>query len=300
MDKNILTEQIKFNDEDIETKFSYFYKYFKNKCLIELNKDILVRFNFINEDGFYNKEAFLLMDHNPFTMLNINIYDKNKKLIDKRDYSSLSIIEIYDLLFSIYKDKYEEVIIDRQYKEIKEKLPRIAFLIILVYSLIYKTWDSNKAFIINFYDDFVKIEFDINENSSFNNEHECDDGELICSPLSSITNLFIQLRHISTIWSDKSIINEIYKGYKYKPMFNISKTKAIIDIPAFNYYPSWSYDENKIIDCLLKKDGLGLTCKEIGLEIHYSYRKVTRIIKKLVETGYIKKGEGLVATKYYL
>ena len=48
MDKNILTEPIKFNDEDIKTKFSYFYKYFKNKCLIELNKDILVRFNFIN------------------------------------------------------------------------------------------------------------------------------------------------------------------------------------------------------------------------------------------------------------
>lgn len=299
MDKNILKEQIKFNDEDIENKFSYFAKYFKNKCLIELNKDILVRFNFINEEGFYNREAFLLMDHNPFTMLNINIYDKNKKLIDKRDCSSLSVIEIYDLLFSIYKDKYEEVIIDRQYKYIKEKLPRIPFLIILVYSLIYKTWDSNKAFIIHFYDDFVKIEFDIYENSSFINEHEYN-GELICSPLSSITNLFIQLRNISTIWSDRNIINEIYKDYKYKPMLNISKTQAIINIPSFNYYPSWNYDENKIIDCLLKKGGLGLTCKEIGLEIHYSYRKVTRIIKKLVETGYIKKGEGLVATKYYL
>ncbi len=299
MNKNILNEQIKFNDEDIETKFSYFSKYFKNKCLINLDKNILSRLNFINEDGFYNKEAFLLMNDNPFTLLNVNIYDKNNKLIDNKDYASLSIIEILDHLYSIYKDKYEEVIIDRHYKDIKEELPRIPFLIILVYSLIYKAWDSNEAFIIHFYDDLVRIEFDLDENSSFNNKNNYDD-EIISSPLTSITNLFIQLHNISTIWSDKNIIEEIYKGYKYKPMFNISKTKAIINIPSFNYEPSFTYDQNKIIDCLLKNGGIGLTCKEIGLEIHYSYRKVTRIIKKLVETGIVKKGEGLVATKYYL
>lgn len=299
MNKNILNEQIKFNDEDIETKFSYFSKYFKHKCLINLDKNILSRLNFINEDGFYNKEAFLLMNDNPFTLLNVNIYDKNNKLIDNKGYASLSIIEILDHLYSIYKDKYEEVIIDRHYKDIKEELPRIPFLIVLVYSLIYKAWDSNKAFIIHFYDDLVRIEFDLDENSSFNNKSNYDD-EIISSPLTSITNLFIQLRNISTIWSDKNIIEEIYKGYKYKPMFNISKTKAIISLPSFNYEPSFTYDQNKIIDCLLKNGGIGLTCKEIGLEIHYSYRKVTRIIKKLVETGIVKKGEGLVATKYYL
>lgn len=311
MDIEILNQKIEFNESDLDTKFSYFSKFFKEKILISLDLNVLKRFEFVDENNIYNKESYLLMDNNGITKLKINYCNKKEnKIIESKEYLGLSIIEIYNLLFNIYKDKYEHIVYDRMYKDVFEDLPRIPYLLSLAYSILYKSWDSDKYFVINYYEDLIIFDFDIDVNSKFNVNKKYDEeyiNDEININLPLIQNLFVQLGFIRYISTDIKEIDKIYNDYKekhddykYKPQFYITPIHGNIKLPSYYYKPSYGYDEIQVMDYLRSTNGLGATCKEIGWYIHYDYRKVMRIIKKLVKEGYVIKGDSDIATKYYI
>lgn len=304
MNIDILDNKLEYNESDLITKFGYFTKFFKEKLLIDLDLKILKKFGFVDEDNIYNKEAYLLMDNNPFTKLRINYCDKkNNTILNSNEYTGLSIIELFFLLFDIFKERYEHIKIDRHYKDIIDDLPRNAYLLSLAYSLLYKSWDSDKYFIVNYYNDLITFDFDIDFNSKFNITQKYDTENYeheVNINLPLIQNLFVQLGYIRRISLDKKLIDDCYEELKYKPQFHITPTNGNIKLPARNYEPSYGYDERQVMDYLRSTNGQGATCQEISWFIHYDYRKVVKIIKKLLKEGYVTKSDNDIATKYYI
>lgn len=293
--KNMSFEELEVQND---LKFDSFNKKIQETMNITLTRDILKTFGLINDNEKYNNAALIISDNNTLAGIDIIKFGNNiNEIMDRVIIEKKSIFEMFDIAYETFKKYYTYEEINGINRKTIELIPINAFREALANALIHRTWDDTSKIRISMFNDKVEITSPGGLLHSITKE-EYLNGQISKPRNPILANVFFRLKYIEMFGTGILRIKEMYESYKFKPDFKVYENSISVILPLINLKPQLTLDESKIIDYLSK--GFIASSSELIIQTGFSKDKVLRLIKSLVNKGYVKvSGEGK-ATKYSL
>ena len=291
--KNMYFEELPY---DGKLEFNYLRKVFKDNLNVELNDDIFKTLGLVDKNGNYNNAAAILADENNFSGIDIIRFGNNiNEIMDRGTLEGKSIFEQYNFAFDYYNKNYVYELIDGPERKVIHKIPENAFREALANALIHRTWDDTPNIRISMLKDRITITSPGGLLSSVSKE-EYLNGQVSKLRNPIIAHIFFRLKMIEMFGTGILRIKDLYKDLPVKPDFKIYDNSITVELPTIDSKLSVSKDEQIILDYLNK--GLLATSGDIVIGTGLSKDKVLRLMKNLINNGYVKVSGVGKATKY--
>lgn len=291
--KNMYFEELPY---DGKLEFNYLKKIFKEKLNVELNNDIFKTLGLIDKNGNYNNAAAILADQNNFSGIDIIKFGDNiNEIMDRGTLNGKSIFELYDFAFDYYNKNYVYELIDGPERKVIHKIPENAFREALANALIHRTWDDTPNIRISMLKDRISITSPGGLLSSVSKE-EYLNGQVSKLRNPIIAHIFFRLKMIEMFGTGILRIKDLYKDLPVQPEFKIYDNSITVELPTIDSKLNVTKDEQKILDYLNK--GILATSGDIVIGTGLSKDKVLRLLKNLINNGYVKVNGIGKATKY--
>ena len=291
--KNMYFEELPY---DGKLEFNYLRKVFKDNLNVELNDDIFKTLGLVDKNGNYNNAAAILADENNFSGIDIIRFGNNiNEIMDRGTLEGKSIFEQYNFAFDYYNKNYVYELIDGPERKVIHKIPENAFREALANALIHRTWDDTPNIRISMLKDRITITSPGGLLSSVSKE-EYLNGQVSKLRNPIIAHIFFRLKMIEMFGTGILRIKDLYKDLPVQPDFKIYDNSITIELPTIDSKLSVSKDEQIILDYLNK--GLLATSGDIVIGTGLSKDKVLRLMKNLINNGYVKVSGVGKATKY--
>ena len=291
--KNMYFEELPY---DGKLEFNYLRKVFKDNLNVELNDDIFKTLGLVDKNGNYNNAAAILADENNFSGIDIIRFGNNiNEIMDRGTLEGKSIFEQYNFAFDYYNKNYVYELIDGPERKVIHKIPENAFREALANALIHRTWDDTPNIRISMLKDRITITSPGGLLSSVSKE-EYLNGQVSKLRNPIIAHIFFRLKMIEMFGTGILRIKDIYKDLPVQPDFKIYDNSITVELPTIDSKLSVSKDEQIILDYLNK--GLLATSGDIVIGTGLSKDKVLRLMKNLINNGYVKVSGVGKATKY--
>lgn len=291
--KNMYFEELPY---DGNLEFNYLKKIFKEKLNVELNSDVFKTLGLIDKNGNYNNAAAILADQNNFSGIDIIKFGDNiNEIMDRGTLEGKSIFEQYDFAFDYYNKNYVYELINGPERRVIHKIPENAFREALANALIHRTWDDTPNVRISMLKDRISITSPGGLLSSVSKE-EYLNGQVskLINPI--IAHIFFRLKMIEMFGTGILRIKDLYKDLSVQPEFKIYDNSITVELPTIDSRLNVTKDEKSILDYLSRV--VQATSGDIVIGTGLSKDKVLRLMKNLINNGYVKvKGIGK-ATKY--
>ena len=291
--KNMYFEELPY---DGKLEFNYLRKVFKDNLNVELNDDIFKTLGLVDKNGKYNNAAAILADENNFSGIDIIRFGNNiNEIMDRGTLEGKSIFEQYNFAFDYYNKNYVYELVDGPERKVIHKIPENAFREALANALIHRTWDDTPNIRISMLKDGITITSPGGLLSSVSKE-EYLNGQVSKLRNPIIAHIFFRLKMIEMFGTGILRIKDLYKDLPVQPDFKIYDNSITVELPTIDSKLSVSKDEQIILDYLNK--GLLATSGDIVIGTGLSKDKVLRLIKNLINNGYVKVSGVGKATKY--
>lgn len=291
--KNMYFEELPY---DGKLEFNYLRKVFKDNLNVELNDDIFKTLGLVDKNGNYNNAAAILADENNFSGIDIIRFGNNiNEIMDRGTLEGKSIFEQYNFAFDYYNKNYVYELIDGPERKVIHKIPENAFREALANALIHRTWDDTPNIRISMLKDRITITSPGGLLSSVSKE-EYLNGQVSKLRNPIIAHIFFRLKMIEMFGTGILRIKDLYKDLPVQPDFKIYDNSITVELPTIDSKISVSKDEQIILDYLNK--GLLATSGDIVIGTGLSKDKVLRLMKNLINNGYVKVSGVGKATKY--
>ena len=291
--KNMYFEELPY---DGKLEFNYLRKVFKDNLNVELNDDIFKTLGLVDKNGNYNNAAAILADENNFSGIDIIKFGNNiNEIMDRGTLEGKSIFEQYNFAFDYYNKNYVYELIDGPERKVIHKIPENAFREALANALIHRTWDDTPNIRISMLKDRITITSPGGLLSSVSKE-EYLNGQVSKLRNPIIAHIFFRLKMIEMFGTGILRIKDLYKDLPVQPDFKIYDNSITVELPTIDSKLSVSKDEQIILDYLNK--GLLATSGDIVIGTGLSKDKVLRLMKNLINNGYVKVSGVGKATKY--
>ena len=291
--KNMYFEELPY---DGKLEFNYLRKVFKDNLNVELNDDIFKTLGLVDKNGNYNNAAAILADENNFSGIDIIKFGDNiNEIMDRGTLEGKSIFEQYNFAFDYYNKNYVYELIDGPERKVIHKIPENAFREALANALIHRTWDDTPNIRISMLKDRITITSPGGLLSSVSKE-EYLNGQVSKLRNPIIAHIFFRLKMIEMFGTGILRIKDLYKDLPVQPDFKIYDNSITVELPTIDSKLSVSKDEQIILDYLNK--GLLAKSGDIVIGTGLSKDKVLRLMKNLINNGYVKVSGVGKATKY--
>lgn len=291
--KNMYFEELPY---DGKLEFNYLRKVFKDNLNVELNDDIFKTLGLVDKNGNYNNAAAILADENNFSGIDIIRFGNNiNEIMDRGTLEGKSIFEQYNFAFDYYNKNYVYELIDGPERKVIHKIPENAFREALANALIHRTWDDTPNIRISMLKDRITITSPGGLLSSVSKE-EYLNGQVSKLRNPIIAHIFFRLKMIEMFGTGILRIKDLYKDLPVQPDFKIYDNSITVELPTIDSKLSVSKDEQIILNYLNK--GLLATSGDIVIGTGLSKDKVLRLMKNLINNGYVKVSGVGKATKY--
>lgn len=291
--KNMYFEELPY---DGKLEFNYLRKVFKDNLNVELNDDIFKTLGLVDKNGNYNNAAAILADENNFSGIDIIKFGDNiNEIMDRGTLEGKSIFEQYNFAFDYYNKNYVYELIDGPERKVIHKIPENAFREALANALIHRTWDDTPNIRISMLKDRITITSPGGLLSNVSKE-EYLNGQVSKLRNPIIAHIFFRLKMIEMFGTGILRIKDLYKDLPVQPDFKIYDNSITVELPTIDSKLSVSKDEQIILDYLNK--GLLATSGDIVIGTGLSKDKVLRLMKNLINNGYVKVSGVGKATKY--
>lgn len=291
--KNMYFEELPYEGK---LEFNYLRKIFKEKLDIELSNDIFKTLGLIDKNGNYNNAAAILADENNFSGIDIIKFGNNiNEIMDRGTLEGKSIFEQYDFAFDYYNKNYVYELIDGPERKVIHKIPENAFREALANALIHRTWDDTPNIRISMLKDRIIITSPGGLLSSVSKE-EYLNGQVSKLRNPIIAHIFFRLKMIEMFGTGILRIKDLYKDLPVQPEFKIYDNSITVELPTVDSSLNVTKDEKTILDYLRKV--IQATSGDIVVSTGLNKDKVLRLMKNLINNGYVKVNGVGKATKY--
>ena len=288
-------EELKARKQDLE--FKVLKKELEEKLLLKnFSKDVLKTLNLYDDKNGYNNAAELLADKNTFSGVDIAKFGKSiDEILDRNLFVNISIILQYQKTLEAFNRyyKYEQILGSERIE--KELIPEKAFREVIANALIHRTWDVNSNIRISMYEDKIEVSSPGGLPSGIS-EKEYLNGQISQLRNPILANIFFRLKYIEMFGTGIRRINESYKNFAVKPVFEIFENSIKITLPITKTELFLTTDEKIIMDILEK--GNILSSSEILEKVEFKKDKLNRILKNLIQKNYIDVIGNGRGTKY--
>ena len=288
-------EELKARKQDLE--FKVLKKELEEKLLLKnFSKDVLKTLNLYDDKNGYNNAAELLADKNTFSGVDIAKFGKSiDEILDRNLFVNISIILQYQKTLEAFNRyyKYEQILGSERIE--KELIPEKAFREVIANALIHRTWDVNSNIRISMYEDKIEVSSPGGLPSGIS-EKEYLNGQISQLRNPILANIFFRLKYIEMFGTGIRRINESYKNFAVKPVFEIFENSIKITLPIIKTELFLTTDERIIMDILEK--GNILSSSEILEKVEFKKDKLNRILKNLIQKNYIDVIGNGRGTKY--
>ena len=288
-------EGLKARNQDLE--FNILKKELEEKLFLNnFSKDILKTLNLYDEKNGYNNAAELLADKNTFSGTDIAKFGKNiDEILDRNLFTNISIISQFQNTLEVFNRyyKYEQILGSERIE--KELIPEKAFREVIANALIHRTWDVNSNVRISMYEDKIEVSSPGGLPSGISKK-EYLNGQISQLRNPILANIFFRLKYIEMFGTGIRRINESYKNFAVKPVFEIFENSIKITLPIIKTELFLTTDERVIMDILEK--GNILSSSEILEKVEFKKDKLNRILKNLIQKNYIDVIGNGRGTKY--
>ena len=288
-------EELKARKQDLE--FKVLKKELEEKLSLKnFSKDVLKTLNLYDEKNGYNNAAELLADKNTFSGTDIAKFGKNiDEILDRNLFTNISIISQFQNTLEVFNRyyKYEQILGSERIE--KELIPEKAFREVIANTLIHRTWDVNSNVRISMYEDKIEVSSPGGLPSGISKK-EYLNGQISQLRNPILANIFFRLKYIEMFGTGIRRINESYKNFAVKPVFEIFENSIKITLPIIKTELFLTTDERVIMDILEK--GNILSSSEILEKVKFKKDKLNRILKNLIQKNYIDVIGNGRGTKY--
>ena len=288
-------EELKARKQDLE--FKVLKKELEEKLSLKnFSKDVLKTLNLYDEKNGYNNAAELLADKNTFSGTDIAKFGKNiDEILDRNLFTNISIISQFQNTLEVFNRyyKYEQILGSERIE--KELIPEKAFREVIANALIHRTWDVNSNVRISMYEDKIEVSSPGGLPSGISKK-EYLNGQISQLRNPILANIFFRLKYIEMFGTGIRRINESYKNFAVKPVFEIFENSIKITLPIIKTELFLTTDEKVIMDILEK--GNILSSSEILEKVEFKKDKLNRILKNLIQKNYIDVIGNGRGTKY--
>ena len=288
-------EGLKARNQDLE--FNILKKELEEKLFLNnFSKDILKTLNLYDEKNGYNNAAELLADKNTFSGTDIAKFGKNiDEILDRNLFTNISIISQFQNTLEVFNRyyKYEQILGSERIE--KELIPEKAFREVIANALIHRTWDVNSNVRISMYEDKIEVSSPGGLPSGISKK-EYLNGQISQLRNPILANIFFRLKYIEMFGTGIRRINESYKNFAVKPVFEIFENSIKITLPIITTRLFLTTDEKIVMDILEK--GAILSSSEILKMTELKKDKLNRLLKKLIQKNYIDVIGNGRGTKY--
>ena len=288
-------EELKARKQDLE--FKVLKKELEEKLSLKnFSKDVLKTLNLYDEKNGYNNAAELLADKNTFSGTDIVKFGKNiDEILDRNLFTNISIISQFQNTLEVFNRyyKYEQILGSERIE--KELIPEKAFREVIANALIHRTWDVNSNVRISMYEDKIEVSSPGGLPSGISKK-EYLNGQISQLRNPILANIFFRLKYIEMFGTGIRRINESYKNFAVKPVFEIFENSIKIALPIIKTELFLITDERVIMDILEK--GNILSSSEILEKVEFKKDKLNRILKNLIQKNYIDVIGNGRGTKY--
>jgi len=288
-------EELKARKQDLE--FKVLKKELEEKLSLKnFSKDVLKTLNLYDEKNGYNNAAELLADKNTFSGTDIAKFGKNiDEILDRNLFTNISIISQFQNTLEVFNRyyKYEQILGSERIE--KELIPEKAFREVIANALIHRTWDVNSNVRISMYEDKIEVSSPGGLPSGISKK-EYLNGQISQLRNPILANIFFRLKYIEMFGTGIRRINESYKNFAVKPVFEIFENSIKITLPIIKTELFLTTDERVIMDILEK--GNILSSSEILEKVEFKKDKLNRILKNLIQKNYIDVIGNGRGTKY--
>lgn len=249
-------------------------------------------------DEGYNQAGEMLADENAFPGVDVARFgDSINIILDRETFAGISILDQYGKVMTMYRKYY-------QYEEIKgalrvkvEKIPEEAFREAIANALIHRTWDIDAHIRVAMYENLIEIISPGGLPKGMTKE-EYLDGQISILRNPIIGNIFFRLHHIERFGTGVKRINNAYSQSEVKPRFEVYENSIKVILPVMKKGLDLSDDEKLIYQSF--SGNRKLSSSEVVEYTGFGKTKVIKLLKSLVDQGYIKvEGRGR-GTKYIL
>ncbi|RRD37367.1 AAA family ATPase [Fusobacterium nucleatum] len=288
-------EELKARKQNL--KFEVLTKELEEKLSLKnFSKDVLKTLNLYDDKNGYNNAAELLADKNTFSGTDIAKFGKNiDEILDRNLFTNISIISQFQNTLEVFNRyyKYEQILGSERIE--KELIPEKAFREVIANALIHRTWDVNSNIRISMYEDKIEVSSPGGLPSGIS-EKEYLNGQISQLRNPILANIFFRLKYIEMFGTGIRRINESYKNFAVKPVFEIFENSIKITLPIIKTELFLTTDERIIMDILEK--GNILSSSEILEKVEFKKDKLNRILKNLIQKNYIDVIGNGRGTKY--
>lgn len=297
---NLKFEDNKAYNQDLE--FQVLEEKLKETIGIEkLSIDILKTLNLYHVDGYFNKAAELLSDHNDISLSGIDIvkFGANINTILHRDtFEGISILEQFEKAIELFERYYQFEEISGYSRIKKELIPKEAFREAIANGLVHREWDLNSHIQISMYDN--RIEINSPGGLPFGMSEEAYLHEQVSNLRNPIiANVFNRLNIIERFGTGVRRIKEEYASSFSNPEFKITENNIKVILPLFEEeLPDLVEEEMLVYKVLRNKDSMSRV--EIEEETGFERSKVLRSMKELINKGLVDRIGSGPSTSYKL
>ena len=283
--------------ENQDLTFNYLEKSLTSQMGIEsLTDDILITLALYKKGEGFNRAAALLADKNSFFGIDVARFGENINIIlDRETFSGVSILKQYEEVMTMYRKYYQYEEIKGALRERIQKIPEDAYREAVANALIHRVWDINAHIRVAMHDNRIEI---ISPGGLPNGmtKEEYLEGQISILRNPVIGNVFFRLQHIERFGTGVRRINSAYSKSEIKPKFEVFDNSIKVVLPVMQKELPLSNDEKLIFNSFL--GNRKLTSTEVAKHTGFGKTKTVKLLKSLVDQGYIKiEGQGR-GTKY--
>jgi ATP-dependent DNA helicase RecG len=277
------------------------FNYLENSLITQMNiksltDDILITLELYKKDEGFNRAAALLADENSFFGIDAARFGENINIIlDRETFAGISILKQYEKVMTMYRKYYQYEEIKGALRERVQKIPEEAYREAIANALIHRVWDINAHIRVAMHDNRIEIISPGGLPDGMTKE-EYLEGQISILRNPIIGNIFFRLHHIERFGTGIRRINSAYSKSEIKPKFEVFDNSIKVVLPVMQKELSLSNDEKLIYNLFM--GNRKLSSSEIVKHTDFGKTKVIKLLKLLVDQGYIKiEGEGR-GTKY--
>ena len=281
--KNLSFEELDAKVQNL--KFDNLNKRLKEQLkLDDITKDTYITLGLINKNGNYNNAGELLADDNGFPGIEIVRFGSTiNTILDRVTLINESVLTQYDKANDLFEKYYQFEQINGSKRESVYLIPKEAFREAIANALVHRTWDLNANITVFMFEDRIEITSPGGLTSGLREEDYLKGGiSILRNPI--VGGLFLRFDMMEKLGTGIRRINEEYRDYDKKPIFDISDDAIRIMLPVYAV-GGLSKDENTVYQLLRNKS---LASSSIIELTGFGKTKTVEILNKLVNAGYVK------------
>ena len=263
------------------------------------DQDVLKTLNLYSDDSGYNNAAAILADENSYAGIDIAKFGDSISIIQKRKtIENTSILQAYSAAIEMYRDYYQQEVIQGDKRKEVELIPEEAFREAIANAIIHREWDVKANIRVSLFDARIEIVSPGGLPREISVE-EYREGRFSVLRNPILANVFNRLNIVETFGTGVFRIKETYFGSITKPAFDASDNAITVTLPFFKEGVDLTSDEAVVYNALNPSRAMPISEILESPEIHFGRSKVAKILKSLGDKELVEiEGIGR-GTKYH-